>query len=322
MDPFSLSKAEPSRRVTLTKQQIAVQHDRCCLALFDAGINPFLTAFFKTVDGLKQRVIRRTYTHDSGEENFTFSRSRNWNSLPRVDANKGDKIAAALRTILEKEPGAWMGVVTFGAPCPVNQVGERRRELMNKIRRFMVQQRRFHKVDHFFSVAHESVRDRKSGVLRVNAEGELLYHVHVHFLFYPPPKGKKRERFIARLAKNFGCGSGVDKIDSEMGTITYLTAVQDRNDLLDYGEFVDWHKQTWRTARFRFYGDRKPLSRRPCSENNCTRPTMSIPTIAGENQFVGKRYIGKKCFAIWDNVTEPTDDLYKKQRVDREPDLS
>src|SRR4029077_628656 len=100
----------------------------------------------------------------------------------------------------------------------------------------------------------------------------------------------------------------------------YLTAVQDRTDLLESGEFVEWHKQMRRTSRFRLYGDRKPRSRRANTTKDCTHKTTPVPRIAAENRAVGKSFIDKKCFTIWENVTDPLDRLYENQMVDRWPD--
>jgi hypothetical protein len=309
-------------RSTLTKKQIAEQHGRCCAALFQAGFNPFLTRFFRTPDGCEKRFINRTYSHDTSPANFTFRRSRNWNSLPRPDAAQAAKMEEWLRDILKNEPGIWMGMVTRKAPpCTVDQVGQCRRELMNKFRGFMLQQARFHGVDHFFSSVHESVRARKTGILRINAEGQLLYHVNLHFFFVPPPKGKKRDRFIARLKNNFGGGSGVMEVKNPMGAIKYLTAVQDRTDLLDHDEFVHWHQQTWKTSRFRRYGERKPPSRRNRSREESNPAPIPIPAMGIENRLIGKTFLGKKSYTIWDNVTEPIAKLYDQQGVPREPDL-
>jgi hypothetical protein len=291
--------------------------------LFEAGFNPFLTGFFKTAAGCEKRFVQRTYAHDNSSLTFSFRRSRDWNSLPRVDGRKAAKMKQWLGGIFEKESRIWMGVVTPNAPpCTIDQIGPRRRDLLAKLRIFMVEQSRAHGVDHFFSVVHESVRDRKTKILKVNAEGRLLYHVNVHFFFLPPSKGKKRDRFVDRMKKRFGKGSGVMEVANPAGAINYLTAVQDRTDLLDYGEFVQWHSETWRTPRFRRYGKRKPASLRKRPREKAQNRSEFIGTMGVENQFIGKIFLGKKSFTIWDNVTDPIANLYDENGIPREPDVS
>jgi hypothetical protein len=91
--------------------------------------------------------------------------------------------------------------------------------------------------------------------------------------------------------------------------------------LLDHREFVEWHKQTSRTPRFRRYGDRRPFSRRNRPREDSKPLRASSPLLGVENQFIGKALLGKKSFTIWDNVTEPIDNLYRQQGIPKSADI-
>ncbi|MEY2559338.1 MAG: hypothetical protein QOE34_2763, partial [Verrucomicrobiota bacterium] len=254
---------QPQRaRVSLTWAEIRDQHELCCAALIDEALRiddrdviPFRIDFLRADGRVVEKIRRRTHTHDNGPDRFDYRVSRDWISLPRADHKLTMRMAKNLRALQLDPTKLWTGAATQGPPCFVNQVGAARRDLMNRVRKFFAgQSRNIDAPELIFSTVQDPVRNRETGQLRQDAAGRLLFHVHVHFLFYPPRSRSKHQVFQYAFSREFGFGSGVEKVKTVGGVIGYLTAVPDRSDLLDHDEFVKWHCQISRAPRFRLYG--------------------------------------------------------------------
>lgn len=309
------------QNITLTKAEINEQHDRCCRAFLDAGIVPFKWHQLSEDGVVKQELRRRSGTHDNGPGRFEYILSNDWISLPRCDKKRSEKIAKQLRRVCAEKNDLWTGVATLGTRCLVDDIRRKQRLLMSKVRQFFTEQRRFHQAKLIFSVAHMSVRNRNTRLLYQDAQRRLLYHVHVHFLFFPPPPGPKFQRFETRFKDRFGDGSGLEPVRDMHATVTYLTAVQDRSDIIVHNEFVAWHEQISRTARLRIYREFNPAKpiNYPKKADNYSGYFGHISR-KRENIFCGKIWCGNKRFTIWENLKESARIVYENERVVREPD--
>jgi hypothetical protein len=332
--PSDQSKLDAARRprsapVSLTSVEIAAQHDRCCVALIDEALRvndvdclPFRIDLLHKEGRVIETVRRRTQTHDNGPTRLDYPVPKTWSSLPRADQKLSERMGRDLRALRLDPNKLWAGVATRGALCLVAEVGAARRDLMNGVRSFFARHsRNTAPPELIFSTVQDPVRNRKTGQLRRDAAGRLLFHVHVHFLFYPSCVQSREQKFQRAFLEQFGSGSGLEKVITVNGIIGYLTAVPDRSDLLDHNEFVKWHYQIWRTPRFRLYGRfrTKPIRRVKLKPRNPA--VVRTPALAKANRFLGKIFYGKKCFSIWEHLTQSPEEAYANQSIPRERDL-
>lgn len=315
------------RRISLTEEQIREQQNRCVLALTnealridDIALLPSRIDVLVENGQLIQRLRKRTHTYDNGSDFFKYIVRKDWISLPRADAKLSNKMAKKLCGLRLDPHRLWTGVATDGPVCTVDEVSVKRRQIMNQVRIFFAEQaRNADPPQLIFSVVHNPVRDRITKRLRKDDAGRLLYHVHGHFLFYPPRRPTKRMRFEAAFEEEFGNGSGFEKVKNLHGIIGYLTAVTDRADMLDHNEFVKWHLQISRKPRFRLYGEFRAKAK--VARKWKKKPSNgSQPKIAKTNRFVGKVWHDDKRYSIWDHLRDSPRDVYENQGIPREPD--
>ncbi|MEY2579815.1 MAG: hypothetical protein QOI49_2639 [Verrucomicrobiota bacterium] len=268
---------------------------------------------------LKEKLRKRTATHDASSASYTYWVTRDWVSLPRADQRQGRRYSAALRRVPTDLP-LWTGIVHEGPRCTVDQVRSRQRSLMNRLRKFFANQNRSKEVALIFSVTHSTVRCR-TGNLHLTVAGELLYHVHVHFIFQPPP-GSQMELLANAFESTFGFNT-FQPVNNRDAIFEYLTRPQDRADLLSHGELVAWHNQIKGLPRMRLYGEFRSL-RYSLSTNRKTgsRRPRGYPAIRPykPDKFVAKIRRGKRTFTLWENLETSPALVYEQAGVDRIPD--
>jgi hypothetical protein len=320
---------DEDRRVSLTKGQIAEQHRRCVITLYnevlrtgDSSLQPARVDAVMEDGKRRERLRRRTHTHDTGTDLFDYTVTRDWFSLPRANEKLSRAMARKLRALRLDPKRLWTGVATIGSVCTVDEVKARTKTLMNGLRKFFAgQARNSDPSEHIFSAVHDPVRARKTKQLRKDDAGRLLYHVNVHFLFYPPRKKLKMDKFKAAFLERFRHGSGLQRVKNVDGIIGYLLAVADRSDLLDNNEFVKWHLQIRGAPRFRLYGKFRSQSNPRVRRQRSPKPVgQSEPKVVKINKFVGKVWHGAKRHSMWDHLRDSPSVVYEKEGVPREPD--
>jgi hypothetical protein len=302
-------------RVTLTNSELRSQQEECLEAFLAAGINPYLTYRIANGTQITKKLRLRLFTSDNGKHGSRYLVARDWVSLPSSDAKKGKKIAVQLRRCTAELYGnMWTGVITAGQRCTVNFVRSRSRLLMNTARKFFADQKRFNGVNLIFGAIQTPVRTRSTGKLRKNPNGQLLYHVHLHLMFTMATSRRQQQRALSALRDKFG--DKFERVKDRHALITYLTAPQDRSDILSCGEFVRWHEQVQRFPRMRLYGS---FRIKPANRSGYPRPT-GISRHYRKNQFLTRLKFGGKHCVIWENPHGDFRTIYERENVDRIPD--
>lgn len=231
--------------------------------LLASGIDPYVYRRQLNADlSVSERLLIISKIDDSTGVPVDFASTKNWASLPLGDKKRRAEIELPLRRFCQVNKGIFWGVVRLSAPCTARSLRQERVKLFSRLVDVFELGKRDYGVELFFGIAHEPAKTRRGAIRKDAGTAQLLYAIHLHFLFRSTRERERLDKFIGYFETKFPKCIRIRKVKSKQRKISYLLTRPDYETILGEKQFAAYHAGVAGSSRIRTYGKfRRTLKR-------------------------------------------------------------
>ena len=248
------TRACPSSLLERSKPEHVRLQELCARTLYRAGNDPYRWEDQQMRPGVtRYGPLQVTIKNSGSPREYSFLATNKLLILPAHERSYFSGRRRCLAFLSQRARTIHWGTVTFGKPCGLEEAVARTREGLKEVTKFFEKVRESYDVELLFARVEDSMR-KKDRSLRLRPGGDLLHHIHVHFVLRFNVPREQRARWNVRFRKAFGAGSRIERVREIEKVISYITKPTDFAALLVTREYIAWARLMKGVRRSEFLG--------------------------------------------------------------------